>query len=281
MKKYILLGLLASLLTAVSSAYAQRFKVNDTILVAFPSNNIKDDAYIIGVVRKITPKGDYQIAVRDFVEGHDYGISCQPIAVNNQGQETGQSGWQIWGKDHTKLRTQGLQYVVPAKKAMPVHSGQMNFIDRYNVYVTYSRWKSDAPVLSVDRLKTAENDAKLAGIPDIIPAFEIAIRDRESYYENNTGRPYMPNESVPHLIKLFDHIAKVLKDNPKVSKLWHAKKRDWKKINSSMKTYFLVDSIDEAVGNAKERLTEDGIEDSDPKQLKALKTQMKSLGVKL
>lgn len=280
MKKFILLGLLTALLTAVSSAYAQRFKPNDTILVAFPANNIKDDAYIVGVVRKITPNGDYQIAVQDFVQGHDYGISCQPIAVNDKGQETGQSGWQIWGKDHTKLRTQGLDYVVPAKRAMPLHVGQLNFIDRYNVYVLYSRWKSNAPVLSIDRIKTAENDAKMAGISHMIPALEIAILDRQSYYDKVTGIPYQPEQSIPHLIKLFDYIDGQLKQDPQLNKLWRAKHRDWKKINSSMKIYFLVDAIDEAVSNAKGCLSED-TENANPKQLKKLESQLHGLGVKI
>lgn len=280
MKKILMFSLLSVMLTAVSSAYAQPFKVDDTILIAFPANNIKDDAYIVGVVRKIRPNGDYQIAVQDFVEGHDYGISCQPIAVNNEGQDTGQSGWQIWGKDHTKLRTQGLDYIVPAKRAMPLHTGQLNFIDRYNVYVLYSRWKSNAPVLSIDRIKTAENDAKMAGISPMIPALEIAILDRQSYYDKVTGIPYQPEDSIPHLIKLFDYIQTQLKQDPELNKLWRAKKRDWKKINESMKTYFLVDAIDQAVSNAEGCLSED-LENAKPEDLKKLKSQLKALGVKL
>lgn len=280
MKKILMFSLLSVMLTAVSSAYAQPFKVDDTILIAFPANNIKDDAYIVGVVRKIRPNGDYQIAVQDFVEGHDYGISCQPIAVNNEGQDTGQSGWQIWGKDHTKLRTQGLDYIVPAKRAMPLHTGQLNFIDRYNVYVLYSRWKSNAPVLSIDRIKTAENDAKMAGISPMIPALEIAILDRQSYYDKVTGIPYQPEDSIPHLIKLFDYIQTQLKQDPELNKLWRAKNRDWKKINESMKTYFLVDAIDQAVSNAEGCLSED-LENAKPEDLKKLKSQLKALGVKL
>ncbi|MPQ76055.1 hypothetical protein [Hydrogenovibrio sp. JE_KL2] len=280
MKKILMFSLLSVMLTAVSSAYAQQFKVNDTILIAFPANNIKDDAYIVGVVRKIRPNGDYQIAVQDFVEGHDYGISCQPIAVNSEGQDTGQSGWQIWGKDHTKLRTQGLDYIVPAKRAMPLRIGQLNFIDRYNVYVLYSRWKSNAPVLSIDRIKTAENDAKMAGISPMIPALEIAILDRQSYYDKVTGIPYQPEESIPHLVKLFDYIQTQLKQDPELNKLWRAKKRDWKKINESMKTYFLVDAIDQAVSNAEGCLSED-TEKADPKELKKLKSQLKALGIKI
>ncbi|MDX1795650.1 MAG: hypothetical protein R3219_02905 [Hydrogenovibrio sp.] len=282
MKKIIqVLVLTLAALGFASQAMAQKFKVGDTILVGFPASNIKDDAYIIGVVRKITPKGDYQIAVRDYVQGHDYGVSCVPIAVDSQGQETGKSGWEIWGKDTKKLRTQDLQYIVPASNAIPLNYGQMHYIDRYNIYVTYSRWKSHAPVLSVDRLETAQHEAISADMPGINPAFDIAILDRESYYENNTGRPYMPNESVPHLNKLFDHIAKVLKNDPHLNKLWRAKKRDWKAINASMKTYFLVDAIDEAVKNATDCLMEDGIEDSDPKALASLKSKLKSLGVKV
>lgn len=281
MKKLLLTAFLSILMTlAISPAYAQKFKVDDTIVVAFPANNIKDDAYIVGVVRKITPKGNYQISVQDYVAGHDYGISCEPIAVNDQGQETGQSGWQIWGKDHTNLRKKDLEYIVPANRAMALHAGQLNFIDRYNVYVLYSRWKSNAPVLSVDRIKTAENDARMAGIAPMIPALEIAILDRNSYYNKVTGIPYQAEQSVPNLIKLFTYIKGELNKYPELNKLWRAKDRDWKKINESMRVYFLVDAMDQAVKNVQGLLSED-MSGANPQQLKKLENLLHSLGVKV
>lgn len=256
---------------------AAQFKVGETVLVGFPANNIKDDAYIIGIIRKITPKGDYQITVRDYVEGHDYGLSCVPIAVDSSGKETGQSGWEMWG-DTRQLTSRGLEYVVPADNVVKLSVGQMNFIDRYNVYITYSRWKSNAPVMSIGRLKSAEAEAEYAGIGDIIPAFKIAELDRAGYFDPKNGRPYWPYESVPHLNVLLTHIEKVLKQNPRLNRLWRAKKRDWTEIEKDMKTYFLVDAIDKSVDDAYFLLNEDEIEKADSKQLAELKEHLRRLG---
>lgn len=262
---------------AVNNMMSHQFKVGDTVLVGFPSTNIKDDAYIIGVVQKITPKGNYQISVRDFVEGHDYGLSCVPIAVDSAGNETGQSGWEMW--DNTKqLTSDGLQYIVPADNVVKLAKGQMNFIDRYNVYITYSRWKSNVPVMSIDRLESAEAEAKYAKVSEMIPAFEIAKLDRASYFDPTNGRPYWPYESVPHLTKLMDHIIALFKKRPELNKLWRAKKRDWTKINQSMETYFLIDALDKAVDDAYFLLNEESIDKADTKALKRLKEQLKYLG---
>lgn len=256
---------------------AAQFKVGETILVGFPANNIKDDAYIIGIIRKVTPKGDYQITVRDYVEGHDYGLSCVPIAVDSAGQETGQSGWEMWG-DTRQLTSRGLEYVVPANNVVKLAVGQMNFIDRYNVYITYSRWKSNAPVMSIGRLKSAEAEAEYAGIGDIIPAFKIAELDRQSYFDPNNGRPYWPYESVKHLNVLLTHIEKELQANPRLNRLWRAKKRDWPEIEKDMKTYFLVDAMDKSVDDAYFLLSEDEINKADAKDLAMLKTHLRKLG---
>lgn len=262
---------------AVNNMMSHQFKVGDTVLVGFPSTNIKDDAYIIGVVQKITPKGNYQISVRDFVEGHDYGLSCVPIAVDSAGNETGKSGWEMW--DNTKqLTSDGLQYIVPADNVVKLAKGQMNFIDRYNVYITYSRWKSNVPVMSIDRLESAEAEAKYAKVSEMIPAFEIAKLDRASYFDPTNGRPYWPYESVPHLTKLMDHIIALFKKRPELNKLWRAKKRDWTKINQSMETYFLIDALDKAVDDAYFLLNEESIDKADTKALKRLKEQLKYLG---
>lgn len=263
-----------------SSAHANAFKVGETILVGFPANNIKDDAYIIGIIRKQTKDGNYQISVRDFVEGHDYGLSCVPIAVDSSGKETGQSGWEMWD-DTRQLTTQGLEYIVPAEKLMKLKSGQFNFIERYNIYITYSRWKSNAPVLSVDRLETAKVEAENARISQIIPAFDIAILDRESYFDPHNGRPYLSYESVPKLTIVMTHIQKTLKNDSKLNQLWRAKKRDWKVIEESMERYFLIDAIDKSVDEAFFLLNEDDIEKADPKALALLKKQLKALGKKV
>lgn len=283
MKKLIKLFFVTVCLSVMSSAWAandmlsHQFKKGDTVLVGFPATNIKDDAYIIGVVQKVTSKGNYQITVRDFVEGHDYGLSCVPIAVDSAGNETGQSGWEMWD-DTKQLTSNGLEYIVPADKVVKLAKGQLYFIDRYNVYIIYSRWKSNVPVMSIDRLESAEAEADSADMSEMIPALEIAKLDRASYFDSTNGRPYWPYESVSHLTKLMNHIIGMLKKRPDLNKLWRAENRDWDKINESMEAYFLIDAIDKAVDDAYFLLNEDNINKADKKALKRLKEQLKYLG---
>lgn len=274
MRKFFYLLIFLMLSTTVAAA---KFKVGDTILVAFPANNIKDDAYIIGIVEKLTSNGDYQITVRDYVQDHDYGLSCVPIAVDDRGRETDQSGWELWG-DTKRLTSRGLQYVVPADKVVKLSFGQMRFIDRYNVYITYSRWKDNAPVMSLGKLESTKQEALATDMPEMIPALELAIKDRSSYFDPENGRPYWSYESVPKLIELMDYVIDVLQQDSELNQLWRAKNRDWKAIEASMKNYFMVDALDKTVDDAYHMLWADKIEKADPKALKRLKQQLKHLG---
>lgn len=277
MKQFFFFWILVILST---TGFSATFKAGDTVLVSFPANNIKDDAYIIGIVEKVTAEGDYQITVRDYVQDHDYGLSCVPIAVNDKGQETDQSGWELWG-DTKKLTNRGLQYVVPAEKVIKLNVGQMRFIDRYNVYITFSRWKDNAPVMPPEKLESTKQEAIAIEMEGMLPALDLAIKDRASYYDPANGRPYWSYETVPKLNQLLDHIIQTLDEDKELNQLWRAKKRDEVELNASMRTYFLVDAIDKSVDDAYDILWADEIEKTDPKALKRLKKKLKYLGKKI
>jgi len=268
--------LLITLLIISNLSHAKTFKVGDTILVSFPANDIKSDAYLIGIVRKITTKGNYQISVRDFVEGHDYGLSCTPIAINKAGQESTKSGWQVWQDSRNPMSSQ-LEFIVPANKAMKLSTGKLMFIDRYNVYITYSRWKSNVPIMSISKIEAVKIAAKDAGIEAINPALDLAILDRKSYYDPQIGRPYWAYETIKPLIILLTEIQNILNKDKQLNKLWRAKTRDWQAIEKDMKTFFLIDAIDKSVTDASYQLNEAGLEKANPKDLAKLKQQLKDL----
>ncbi len=267
---FIFLALITNL------SQAKTFKIGDVILISFPENNIKDDAYLTGIVREITIKGDYQISVKDFVGGHDYGVSCTPIAINSTGQKTAQSGWEIWTDTRNPINKQ-LEFIVPADKAMKLSSGKLMFIDRYNIYIVYSRWKSNAAIMSISKIESTKEYAKETGIGAINSALDIAILDRKSYYDPVINRPYWAYESVKPLTVLLEHIQSLLENDKNLNALWRAKKRDWKTIEKDMQTYFLIDSIDKAVTDAGYLLNEDGLEKANPVTLLKLKKQLKNL----
>ena len=274
MKLKIFAFIFLALITNLSQA--NTFKIGDVILISFPENNIKDDAYLTGIVREITIKGDYQISVKDFVDGHDYGVSCTPIAINSTGQKTAQSGWEIWTDTRNPINKQ-LEFIVPADKAMKLSSGKLMFIDRYNIYIVYSRWKSNAPIMSISKIESTKEYAKETGIGAINSALDIAILDRKSYYDPVINRPYWAYESVKPLTVLLEHIQSLLENDKNLNALWRAKKRDWKTIEKDMQTYFLIDSIDKAVTDAGYLLNEDGLEKANPVTLLKLKKQLKNL----
>lgn len=259
-----------------SNSQAKTFKIGDTIIVAFPANDIKSDAYMIGIVRKITVNGDYQISVRDFVDGHDYGLSCTPIALDSAGVETAQSGWEIWTDTRNPMHKQ-LELIVPAEKAMKLSTGKLMFIERYNIYITYSRWKSNAPIMTIGQIESVKDAAIEVGISAINPAFDIAILDRNSYFDPNIGRPYWPYESIKPLTVLLKHVQNILDNNKRLNQLWSAKNRDWVEIEKDMETYFLLDAIDKVVTDAKYLLNEDGLEKANAEDLALLKKQLQQL----
>ena len=273
--KVVLLGLL--LMSHSLWAAGKTFKVGETIFVGFPAANIKDDAFIIGLVTHVLPKDRYQIKVMDYVKGHDYGISCVPIAVDDQGSASVDKGWEMW-ENKKSLTQNGLEYIVDGKHVMPLAEGQHKFITRNNVYTNYQRWRSNAPMLSVDRLNIAENEARSVGLERMIPAFELAKKDRQAYYEGNFGRPYWPHEAVSRLPAVLKAVLDELKTQPELKKQWFAKQRDWKKINQDTYLCFTLDAIDKIVEDARYTVEDADKSKVDPKALaevNALLNQLK------
>ncbi|MBD3755770.1 MAG: hypothetical protein IE937_09030 [Gammaproteobacteria bacterium] len=265
----------AVLLLLVSTwSYAQSFEVGETVFVAFPAGNVKDDAFIVGKVTRITPQGNYQLAVEDYVEGHDYGSSCVPISKHTQDQGLGE-GWQLW-QDTTKLDKQRLEYVVPKESVMKLDEGKHFFIERNNLYIVFGRWKSDAPMLTVERLERAEREAKNAGLDDMLPALELAKLHRQSFYGEN-ARPLYAFETIAPLNTAVEAVLDLLNKDKSLNKLWRANPRDWQAISESSRDYFLVDAIDKIVADARSQLYEEGTENADPQVLANLKKNLEKL----
>lgn len=268
-----IIGLFVLLITSQYAA-AQTFNKGDTIFVAFPSANIKDDAFIVGKVTQITAKGDYQISVLDYVEGHDYGSSCVPISKNTEDQGMG-SGWELW-QDTTRLNTRELEYIVPKESAMKLGVGKHFFVERNNLSIVFGRWKSDAPMLTVERLERAKREAKNAGLNAIIPAFKLAQLHRQSFY-GDFGRPLMAFESVQPLNTALSSVFKLFEEDPELESHWRANPRNWQLIGQSSRHYFLIDAIDKLVADARAQQYEEGVEQAGEAQLKRLKEQLSKL----
>lgn len=269
----LLVLLILTMLT--QQAKAADYALGETVFVSFPATNIKDDAFIIGKVTAVTDTGDYQVAVLDYVEGHDYGSSCVPISkYATQDQGLG-AGWEMW-QDTTKLDTKLLEYVVPKSSVLKLAYGKLYFVERNNVYIVFGRWKSDAPMLTLDRMDQAISQAKSAGLPEMEPAFELAKKHRQSYY-GDFGRPLMPHENIAPLNVALNKVLSLFKEDPKLESLWRAKSRDWKAIGETTRHYFLVDAINKVVQDAKNALYNEGLEQTDLAELEALKINLKQL----
>ena len=261
-----------------SSVYAIQFSVGDTLFVAYPSANIKEDAFIIGKVTRIDKKGDYQISVIDYVEGHDYGLSCVPMIKGQPGKAAGSvygEGWEIW-KDKTVLEAEKLDYLVSQKNVMTVEEGKHLFIERNNLYIVFGRWKSDAPMLTIDRIERAEREAVGAGIDNILPAFQLVKLHRKSFY-GAYGRPYQSFETIKPLTVLLDSILSLLDQDPALNKAWRSKQRDWSVLSKDQRAYFLIEAIDKAVTDARDQLFEEGVEQAGLELVNGLKNRLKLL----
>jgi hypothetical protein len=255
-------------------AYAASFSVNETVFVAFPQGNIKDDAFIVGKITKIHENGDFQVSVLDYVEGHDYGSSCIPISKNTTDEGLG-AGWEIW-QDTTRLETQRLEYVVPHKAVMKLDEGKHYFVERNNIYIVFGRWKSDAPMLSVERLERAKREAESAGLSDILPALALAQKHRRGFY-GDFGRPLSPPESISPLVEALETVLALFSEDAVLEQLWRAKHRDWKTIGLSTRYYFLIQAIDKVVRDAKDQRYEEGVEQAGEEALNRLDQHLQLL----
>ncbi len=268
-----ILSLLISLSMGVS---ASDFKVGETVFVAFPAGNIKDDAFIVGKVTSITANGDYQLSVIDYVEGHDYGVSCVPM-VKNQSADGGpakiEDVWEMW-TDTTKLQTQTLDYIVAKEHVMKLGYGKTYFVERNNLYIVFGRWLSDAPMLNIDRINMAIKTAKINQLSAMQPAFELAKQQRKAFYGEN-GRPLYAFETIKPMLAVMHSVDKLFANDPVLKKLWFERPRNWKTLNQDTRRYFLVEAIDKVVEDAWNQIYEEGLERADPKELEQLKNYVK------
>ena len=264
---------------AATKSMASNFTAGSTVFVAYPAANIKDDAFIVGKINQIMPNGDFKISVLDYVEGHDYGVSCVPMVKNeSNGSVKGKrldDVWELW-TDTTKLEKEKLDYIVSKNDVLDLGYGKSYFIERNNLYIVFGRWKSDAPMLNIGRVIEAEKQASLNGLEDMIPAFELVKLHRMSFY-GDFGRPLQPFESIRFLVSALSEIDRLFQSDEILKMHWYAKPRDWKKLSKNTKLYFLVEAIDKIVDDAKEQLYEDGIEQAAPEDLEQLKSYLNKL----
>ena len=262
---------------SIVTASAGTFKVGETVFVAYPAANIKEDAFIIGLVTQALPeKKQYRIKVMDYVEGHDYGLSCVPMALDERGELSKDKGWELW-TDTKKLTQNGLEYLVSAKDVLSLAQGQHRFITRNNVYINYSRWRSNAPMLSIDRLEIASNEARSVGLGALLPVFELAKKERQAYYEGNFGRPYWPHEVIDRLPMVLQAVIDELNQQPSLKKQWFAKQRDWQTINQDTYLFFMIDAIDKIVEDARYTLADADLSQTNPNSLTQVKALLKQL----
>ncbi|MBN2646503.1 MAG: hypothetical protein JXR44_01805 [Thiotrichales bacterium] len=237
------------------------FMPGDSVFVAFPAGNIKDDAFITGTVKQVEKNGDYLLEVQDYVEGHDYGSSCIPMIKKEDPQAMALGygpGWEVW-TDTTKLDRERLNYIVPKAQTMKLGIGKQYFVERNNLYIVFGRWKSDAPVMTLDRIERAQSEALSAGLKELVPVLDLVATHRQTFYDDN-NRPLYAFERIAPAIVLLQQAQQVLQQDATLNRLWRAKQRNWSEIGKSTYTYFMIEALDKSVRDASDQLYEEGIE---------------------
>lgn len=265
------------LLFVMGNSYAKTFDVGDRVFIGFPSTTIRDDAFIVGEVTRVLETGDYQVSVEDYVEGHDYGAFCTPVAVNLPDKESEYGdGWEQW-EDTSKLDQPNLEYIVKADNVMDYRTGQYEYIERNNTWVVFGRWMSDAPILAPERIERAKKTAQTIGLEGMVDALDLAIAHRFAFYEDGWGRPYWPYETVPALNGLLDKVDALFEQDPALKRLWQQKPRDQQKVKATTRHFFLITAIDKLVDDAYDQLYED-LEKTDSEEVEVLTKHLEALG---
>lgn len=257
----------------ISNVQANSFKIGETVFVAYPAGNIKDDAFIVGKVTAITDTGDYQLSVIEYVKGHDYGVSCVPMVKNDGSHGNKGDIWSLW-TDTTELNTEELDYLVSKEDVLKLGYGKTYFIERNNLYIVFGRWLSGAPMLNIDRINRAIKTAKINRLEQMESAFELAKLQRKSFYDAS-GRPLYPFETIKPMLTVMQRVDQHFKDDPELEKLWWQRPRDWGKLNSDTRRYFLVQAIDRVYEDAWNQVYEDGIERADATDIEKLMDYVK------
>ncbi len=258
-----------------ATVQAKVFKVGETVFVAYPSDNIKDDAFIIAKVVGIDEARNYIVTVIEYVEGHDYGLSCVPMqkkSAPNSEVSPYDEAWDVW-KDTTVLEKE-LVYLVSAKEVMNLNEGKHLFIERNNLYIVFGRWKSDAPMLTADRLEQAEREAVNARIEILVPALQLAKQHRRSFYDA-LHRPYLAEQTIVPLNQLLNSIVQLFEQDKELKLAWSRFQKERKNIVG--RYYFLIEAIDKIIEDTRDQLYEEGIEKVSPKLIQDLKSNLNVL----
>ncbi len=264
-----------ALLWGIHAFAASSFKIGETVFVAYPAGNIKDDAFIVGRITGVNEKGDYFLSVLDYVEGHDYGLSCVPMTKKSaSGHETSpyDTAWDVW-QDTTVLEKERLEYLVSAQDVMKLNEGKHFFIERHNLYIVFGRWKSDAPMLTVERLERAEKEAQDNRIVQMVAALQLAQQHRRSFYDH-FQRPYQTYETIAPLNDLLKKVLFLFEQDDELRQLWQSNVRDWKALPNNGQYYFLLEAIDKIISDAKDQLYEDGLEKVAPLVMQKFKENL-------
>lgn len=272
--------LLASVLSppAISANQNKHFALGEVVFVAFPVGNIKNDAFIVGKIQSKLANGDYVVSVLDYVKGHDYGSSCVPMIKKEDPNATAlgyEKGWEMW-KDTTQLETKVLDYVVPGTHVMSLGGGKHYFVERNNLYIVFGRWKSDAPVMTLDRIERAQNEAKAIRLTDLVPVFELIKYHRKTFYDAS-NRPLYPFERIEPAIEMVKQVEQIFTEQPRLYSLWKAKERDWVLISKSSYDYFMIDAIDKVLSDARDQAYEVGVETAGEDKVKTLLSRLNKL----
>ncbi len=257
---------------------ATQFKVGETVFVAYPAGNIKDDAFIIGRITGVNEQGDYILSVIEYVEGHDYGLSCVPMMKKNTPNSKVSpydTAWNVW-EDTTVLDKEHLAYLVSAQDVMNLNDGKHLFIERNNLYIVFGRWKSDAPMLTAERLEQAEKEAQDSRIASMVTALQLAKQHRRSFYDA-LKRPKQAYETIAPLNDLLEHVLGLFKQDEALKQAWFSGERDWTALSHNSRQYFLLEAIDKIIADANDQLYEEELEKVDPLVMKAFKENLMRL----
>jgi len=226
-----LVVLLAFFLGYSTLVSAKNFTMGEVVFAAFPVGNIKDDAFIVGKVKSQQDNGDYVVSLVDYVEGHEYASSCVPMAKTEDPVATAQGyekGWEMW-QDTTKLDVENLDYLVPKENVLELGYGKQYFVERNNLYIVFGRWKSDAPVMTLDRIERAQRESQAIGLEALVPVFDLVKYHRKVFYDSN-NRPLYAFERIRPAIDMLQATQQILSQHPKLAKLWQAKQRNLEQI---------------------------------------------------
>ena len=197
----LLIAMAAVLLLVTGVARAAGLAEGDKVFVPMFQPNPELDGYAVGFVEALHDDGTVSLRINEVVTGKDKTLAgtCHPSGG------TPLAGAEVVSDDPEELV---IEQRLPVDEVMPYREGSNLYLERENLSIAYLKYLGSGMAMTPDRFDVAIRRARLAGLPDMVTAMQIAKKQVVS--TQGRGFPVPATRALQKAAPMLDEVAAML-----------------------------------------------------------------------